>query len=143
MSTKFTTSQTEVSWLHKDSPLKEFIFYVIISQSVYYRVILTVQRNASDTISNAEEGVAPEPRRKAPDEVVNSTIRDDDGVTEAARLCTRDSTNRASHTHSSLRSHSSSSWEVRGRRRWGHFSWQQTVGNRNTKRLLGLHKPVL
>lgn len=101
--------KTEVSWLHKDSPLKEFIFYVILLQPIYYRVILTVQRNASDTISNAEEGVAPEPRRKAPDEVVNSTIRDDDGVTGAARLCTRDSTNRASHTHSPLRSHSTSS----------------------------------
>lgn len=86
----------------------------------------------------------PEPRRKAPDEVVNSTMRDDDGVTEAARLCTRDSTNRASHTHSSLHSHSTSSWEVRGRKRWSYFCQQQPLGNIIAKKCVSaLHKNLL
>lgn len=122
-----TLDQTEVSWLRRRrTPYSVWIFLL---RDCIATQLLSGEINRSETQFQMLRKDLPEPRRKAPDEVVNSTMRDDDGVTEAARLCTRDSTNRASHTHSSLHSHSTSSWEVRGRRRWSHFCQQQPVGN--------------
>lgn len=130
-----TLHQTEVSWLRRRrTPYSVWIFLL-------RDCIATQLLSGSETQFQMLRKDLPEPRRKAPDEVVNSTMRDDDGVTEAARLCTRDSTNRASHTHPSLHSHSTSSWEVRGRRRWSHFCQQQLVGNIIAKKCVSaLHK---